>query len=508
MRQAYKSFAAAFPEDVCLAKAMQIARGGVEQTCTACGLRGAFKPAVKIRAFACPSCGQTVHPCVGTPFVKVRTPLTDWFFAAHVRATCEPNTYARELERLTGWPRSVAERIAGDIEGMHADHAGKDRWIDAIQSFVTHDQSRTVLAIRPEEQRKAFADLSAAMPKQPARPKSVRGRQLAIIGGLIGTGIGVVGIVAAMSRVDLSEARSELPSLLPAPRQQTVTISAVEEDLAAAKAAVEFALTMPPSQAAPPPINMPAPPVLFPSAPSSPRIQSSGDPNQILTFGPIKIRRHIVETIVRASRAVGADPTLMMAVADKESSFATEVRAKTSSATGLYQFIERTWLGVIHQFGDRHGLAREKALITRNGNQFIVADPQERERILELRREPYISALLAAEMLKRDTLRMEKSLGRPLTGGEVYLIHFLGPDAAETFIETMGESPNLAAADLLPRPAEANRPIFYQQKEGETKRLSVAEVHRNFEQMIKVRLDRYKDVKRLTVSAPAAPVKR
>ena len=64
-----------------------------------------------------------------------------------------------------------------------------------------------------------------------------------------------------------------------------------------------------------------------------------------------------------------------MAVADKESSFATEVKAKTSSATGLYQFIERTWLGVIAEFGEKHGLAREARSIVRVNGQYTVARP-------------------------------------------------------------------------------------------------------------------------------------
>ena len=49
----------------------------------------------------------------------------------------------------------------------------------------------------------------------------------------------------------------------------------------------------------------------------------------------MKIRRHLVQTIVRAAATVRTDPVLLMAVADKESSFVTAVQAKTSSATGL-----------------------------------------------------------------------------------------------------------------------------------------------------------------------------
>ena len=143
----------------------------------------------------------------------------------------------------------------------------------------------------------------------------------------------------------------------------------------------------------------------------------------------------------------------------------------------------------------KHGLAADAKLIGKSGRQFVVSDAAQRQRILDMRREPYISALLAAEMLKRDTLRLERALGRHLTGGEIYLIHFLGPDAAQTFIETMEEQPGVKAAELLPKPAQANRPIFYADAGGETKVLTVSEVHKKFNEMIKVRLDRYSAVR-------------
>ena len=326
---------------------------------------------------------------------------------------------------------------------------------------------------------------------------------------------------AAERRIEI--AAVEAPALKDAPARPSLILSSVEQDLEGARQAAQFALDNDPSLAAikpqeeaptqqvpvnqlqlpsnillvPPKMQSGPPPgpVSASGAPQPPPQISSGDPDQVLTFGPIKIRRHLVDTIVRASKVVGADPTLLMAVADKESSFSTAVKAQTSSATGLYQFIEQTWLGVIYEFGAKHGLAADVKLIGRSGRQFVVTDGSQRQRILDMRREPYISALLAAEMLKRDTLRLERALGRHLTGGEIYLIHFLGPDAAQTFIETMEEQPGVKAAELLPRPAQANRPIFYAGSGGETKVLTVSEVHKKFNDMIKIRLDRYSAVR-------------
>lgn len=230
---------------------------------------------------------------------------------------------------------------------------------------------------------------------------------------------------------------------------------------------------------------------------------SGGDPNDILEFGPMKIRRHIVQTIVRAAQAVQTDPVLLMAVADKESSFITAVQAKTSSATGLYQFIERTWLGVVRDFGPRYGLDKEAALITADANDRpTVADPAERARVLELRRDPYLSALMAGEMLKRDAARISQRIGRDLSLGEVYLAHFLGPNDAEEFLANVVNKPAAAAAALLPGPARANRSIFFaagrfigRGRHRKPASLSVAQVHEKFEAMMSTRGTRYQNVR-------------
>jgi hypothetical protein len=229
---------------------------------------------------------------------------------------------------------------------------------------------------------------------------------------------------------------------------------------------------------------------------------AGGDPNDILEFGPMKIRRHLVQTIVRAAQAVQTDPVLLMAVADKESSFVTAVQAKTSSATGLYQFIERTWLGVVRDFGAKYGLEKEAALVTADANDRpAITDAAERARVLELRRDPYLSALMAGEMLKRDAGRIAQRIGRELTLGEVYLAHFLGADDAGEFLANVVNKPAAAAAVLLPGPARANRSIFFaagrfvgRGRHRQPASLSVAQVHEKFEAMMSTRGTRYQNV--------------
>ena len=83
----------------------------------------------------------------------------------------------------------------------------------------------------------------------------------------------------------------------------------------------------------------------------------------VLQFGPMRIKRDLVETVVRAARDTDTDPTLLMAIADKESAFAPAVKASTSSATGLFQFLDSTWLRVVRDFGSEFGLEKEAAAI-------------------------------------------------------------------------------------------------------------------------------------------------
>ena len=322
---------------------------------------------------------------------------------------------------------------------------------------------------------------------------SAAGRSLVVCGALAA---GITGLIVTMG-AQWEEAREAQAAALaavsmPKPRlnQAYTVISRAEiEELAAEwraiagwKAATSDTLM---GDVLAPEADGPAPDILA---------RPTGDPDEILQFGPMRIRRHLVETIVRAARATQTDPVLLMAIADKESSFSTAVRARTSSATGLYQFIDTTWLKVVNDFGARHGLRKEANAIVWSDDELVVSDPSERARILDLRREPYTSALLAAEMLRRDANRIGRRIGRELTPGETYLAHFLGPDDAERFMEKVVGEPDSIAADLLPKPARANKPIFFASVGRKQKGRSIAEVHQKFQAMMDMRLDRYRDV--------------
>ena len=211
-------------------------------------------------------------------------------------------------------------------------------------------------------------------------------------------------------------------------------------------------------------------------------------------FGPMRLKHELVETIVRASYLAGVDPRLLMAIADKESSFMVRARASTSTATGLFQFIDATWLRAIRDYGARFGLDQEARLVEIADAGPTVADPDERRRLLEMRNDPFLSTLFAASMLRAEQEKLAGRLGRQISEAEVYLVHFLGPAGAQKFLAMLAEKPKTPAANLLPMAAKANRPIFYATAKRKPKSLSVAQVHEKIGTSLERRLVRYRDL--------------
>ena len=222
-----------------------------------------------------------------------------------------------------------------------------------------------------------------------------------------------------------------------------------------------------------------------------------GGSSETVQFGPVRVPRNLVADILRAAQDTDTDPVVLMAIADKESSFQPDVGARTSSAVGLFQFVEGTWLRVLREFGANHGLEREAKLIVPGADKLQISDARERQHILDLRRDPYIASVMAAEMLKKDGSRIAQNIGRELSTGEIYLAHFLGPDDAERFMNKVVGQPKYVAARLLPKPARANSAIFYARHGRRSKAVTVAAVHEKFETMMDLRFDRYKSVSQM-----------
>lgn len=165
--------------------------------------------------------------------------------------------------------------------------------------------------------------------------------------------------------------------------------------------------------------------------------------------------------IERASAQTGADFDYLMKTAARESSLDPSAKAKSSSAAGLFQFIEQTWLGLVKNHGDEHGLGEMADKISQGKNgRYYVADRQTRRDILALRYDPQIAAVMAGEFTKESQTALRGALGREATGGELYAAHFLGSDGAIDLIQA-AQRGEASAAALFPDAARANRSIFY-----------------------------------------------
>ena len=184
-------------------------------------------------------------------------------------------------------------------------------------------------------------------------------------------------------------------------------------------------------------------------------------------------RSGVEQAILQASRETGVDFAYLMEKAAVESSFQPDLKATTSSATGLYQFIDSTWLSAMKAHGAEHGLGQlADAIQRRAGGGLTVPDPETRKQILDLRKDPKISAVLAAELTKDNKTALETRLGAPVGSTELYLAHFLGASGAGKFLEAMRDNPLKAARDVVPDAAASNTAVFYDRQSGQPKTLA------------------------------------
>lgn len=164
----------------------------------------------------------------------------------------------------------------------------------------------------------------------------------------------------------------------------------------------------------------------------------------------------------QASAATGTDFDYLLRTAQRESALKPDAKSKTSSATGLFQFIEQTWLGTLKQSGHQLGLGKYADAIERTPDgRHKVTDPKMRQAILALRKDPKAAALMAGAYTKDAAARLEQTFGRTPLEGELYIAHFLGPGGAVRLISAAQTTPEASAAKLFPKAAHANRPIFY-----------------------------------------------
>lgn len=170
----------------------------------------------------------------------------------------------------------------------------------------------------------------------------------------------------------------------------------------------------------------------------------------------------IAGAIKDAAQTIGISFEYLLATAKIESNLNPAAQAPTSSAKGLYQFIDQTWLGTMKQAGAALGLSRYADAISQTPDgRYEVADPAMRAAIMRLRGDPSTSAMLAGALTRSNAAQVSSVIGRPPTEGELYIAHFLGPDGASRLIGAASSRPRASAATIFPQAAAANPSIFY-----------------------------------------------
>lgn len=171
---------------------------------------------------------------------------------------------------------------------------------------------------------------------------------------------------------------------------------------------------------------------------------------------PAHVPDNITNAIYKASTHSGVDFSYLVNQAKAESNFNPTAKAKTSSATGLYQFIDSTWLQMVDRYGAEYGL--DTAGMNRRD-------------ILDMRKDPEAASFMAAAFASENEKFLNSHWGGEVGATELYFAHFLGASGAASFLNARDENPVARAADLFPKAARANYGVFFDRESGDPRTL-------------------------------------
>lgn len=186
----------------------------------------------------------------------------------------------------------------------------------------------------------------------------------------------------------------------------------------------------------------------------------------------------VMSAISKASAKTGVDFDYLVKQAKVESGLDPNAKAKTSSASGLYQFIDQTWLRMVKNHGAEHGYGDAADAIRQRSDGSYAVSAGAKKSVLGLKNDATAASLMAAELASEnaDYLRTSAGVENP-NQTDLYLAHFLGAGGASTFMRGMQKNPYAAAASIFPDAARANRNVFYE-RSGQPK--SLAQVYDTF----------------------------
>ncbi len=202
----------------------------------------------------------------------------------------------------------------------------------------------------------------------------------------------------------------------------------------------------------------------------------SVDTSNATAAGVDPSRARVANAIKQAAGSSGTGFEYLLTTAKMESDFNPTAGASTSSAHGLFQFIDQTWLGTVKEAGAQFGYGKYADMITKSSDgSYSVADSDARRSIMKLRDDPTVASAMAAALTQSNSFKLTGVIGRRPTDSELYMAHFMGVGGAAKLIGNAEDNPHATAARLFPNAAAANRSIFYDRSSGRAR--SVSEVY-------------------------------
>jgi hypothetical protein len=170
----------------------------------------------------------------------------------------------------------------------------------------------------------------------------------------------------------------------------------------------------------------------------------------------------VTGAIRHAAKSTGTSFEYLLATAKVESDLDPGLTVRTSTATGLFQFLEQTWLGVMKTAGRAFGFDHYADAITQTkSGRYVVDDPAVRNELMRLRKDPAANAVMGGVITQQNEAVLTKRIGRKPTEGELYVAHFFGPVGASRVISAAASTPEANGAAMFPEAARANRSVFY-----------------------------------------------
>ena len=191
------------------------------------------------------------------------------------------------------------------------------------------------------------------------------------------------------------------------------------------------------------------------------------------TAGVDPARARVAGAIKQAAASSGTSFQYLLTTAKMESDFNPTAGASTSSAHGLFQFIDQTWLATFKEAGAQIGYGGYADMISKSSDgSYSVADSTARQTIMKLRDDPAVASAMAGALTKSNSFQLTGMIGRRPSDSELYMAHFMGVGGAAKLIGNAEDNGQASAARLFPNAAAANRSIFYDRTTGRARTVS------------------------------------